>query len=91
MSFYAVILSGGWEGELNRSVCDLKGKLDDIFKEIYKTKIAINGNGSKFFLRVSKASGFFFFLTFVYLSFKSLTRRKTSYERFCFHITKRSS
>lgn len=60
MNFYAAILLGDREAEL-RSVCYLKGKLDDIFKDIYKTKIVIDRGGSNFTLRVIKASGFILF------------------------------
>jgi len=78
VNFYIVILSGGREAELSRSVCNLKGKLDDILKDICKSKVAINGDGREFFLRVIKASGFLFFL-FAHLSFKSFTDSKKNF------------
>lgn len=61
MNFYAAVLSGGREGELSRSVCDLKGKLDDILKDIHKIKVVVDRDGSEFFLRVIQASGVFLF------------------------------
>lgn len=61
MNFYAAIVSGGREGELSRRVCDLKGKLDDILKDIYKTKVVIDRDGSEFFLRAIKTSGVLLF------------------------------
>lgn len=66
MNFYAATLSGHREGELSRSVCDLKGKLDDILKDIYKTKVEIDRDGSEFFLRVIKTSGFFSFISHLF-------------------------
>lgn len=61
VNFYIVIVSGDREGELSRSICDLKCKLDDILKDIYKSKTVINRDGSEFFLRVIKVSVFLFF------------------------------
>lgn len=78
MNFYIVILSEGREGELSRSVCDLKGKLDDILKDIYKSKLVFNRDGSEFFLTVIKTSVFPYFL-FVHLLFKSFTDNKKNF------------
>lgn len=49
MNCYAAILSGRREGELSSSLCDLKGKLDEILKDIYKTEVVIDRDGSNFF------------------------------------------
>lgn len=79
VNFYIVILSGDREGELSRCICDLKCKLDDILKDIYKSKIVINRDGSEFFLRVIKVSVFLFFFFFAHLSFKSFTDSKKNF------------